>query len=205
MIALEERERPEEAESLFSPIVSTAIVVGSAFVFLALLLSVQGSRTVLLTPVDTQVQAVLIALGVFAGVWVAAVVREFWRDGTELDGPVPEGFAAAAKLVVVVAAGAWCGWMATGLAAEWRAFHGLNAPAVQEGFTVVGISRSRRGSRTIHLVGASGAPSIAIGCGVQDCSHLGVGDRLLVRVETGRGGARRAVFPAAVSARAGRG
>lgn len=191
----EERARAIEATLMFSRRTIRLVYVGANAVGVALILWSRLNRTALLTPVAPDFRAFMIGLGVFLGVLVATVEREAWLLGFGGRRAPSRGvFTAIAMAALVVASGFGGDFVARKLW-EWRAFHGLRQAGVDHVFTVV--SRyDGRGGDSLELQDPSAARRFSITCSYRTYLATRVGDRLILPVETGRGGARRVTLPA---------
>ena len=162
MPILGDRWRTEKA--VFSRPAALAIAGGGWMIFLLLRILQFTQRTVLLTPVDAQVRATLIAIGVFGGLWVAAAVRDLLGRRTRPSESAPRSLAwlrsrgsgLTAHLVLAVALGIWSGLMAADQATELRAFVGFRTFAVADGYVVADITPVYHSSDWLDLVGPSG-------------------------------------------------
>ena len=195
MIVLGDRERPNRAMWLFAPTLSTTIVGCGAAAAALLFLSYETRHTALVAPVNPQFRAIMASIGAFAGVWIAAIVRDIARGDNARTGRVANTFWAPVKLAGLVVLGGCCGAYAAELATEWRAFHGLRPDTRSEVFTVVDFRFGPKGPDWLELRASPSTASFRINCGLRHCRGIAVGDRLPLSIETGRGGVERAVLP----------
>jgi hypothetical protein len=106
----------------------------------------------------------------------------------------PTGLAALLSLAMLVALCGLGGSYVAGLMVEWQAFHGLKPAAADTAFNLVGHSSTRSGDR-LELQGAGGE-RVSLPCSDEMYRAVAIGERLLLTVETGRGGVRRVALPA---------
>lgn len=153
------------------------------------------SRTALLTPIGPNFRAVMIGFGVFLGILVAAVEREAWLLdlGCGRRQP-PKGFGAVIAMAVLIAASGFAGNFLAAQLWEAQAFHGVTPARADSVFTVIGRHNSRNGD-WLELAPAEGSPAFSIDCSSETYFALSDGDRLVLTVETGRGGVQRVTLP----------
>lgn len=191
----EEATRRTEAKLLFRR-GTIRVVHGAAIAAVFLLVFwAKMKNTALVTPVSPDFRALLIGVGVFLGVLLAVVEREGWQLGIGGGrfGP-PSGILVPFSMLVIVVASGFGGNFVAAAAWEWQAFHGLRGPVKERIFTVAARHSTRRGE-WLDLQTSPSAASISINCSFGVYEAVQPGDRLLLSVETGRGGVQRVALP----------
>lgn len=194
VVPSEAKSRGIEAALMFSRGTTWSVYIGANAVAVGLVLWSVLNRSALLTPVGPDFRASMIGLGVFLGILVAIVEREAWLLGFGGRRRPKGGFVVVAMAALVVASGFGGDFVAKKLW-EWHAFQGLRPATVDLSFTIVARS-SGRGGAALELQDSSTGQDVSIGCSDQMYRATQVGDRLVLPVETGRGGARRVKLPA---------
>ena len=190
----EEQSRALEATLMFGRGTIRFVYVGASATGVGLILWSLVNRSALLTPVGPGFRALMIGVGVFLGIIVAAVEREAWLLGFG-GRRAPKGvFVVVAMAALVVASGFGGDFVARKLW-EWRAFHGLHPGRVDRIFTVVARS-SGRGGDALDLQDLSTGRIVSISCSDQIYAATRIADRLILPVESGCGGVQRVTLPA---------
>lgn len=171
------------------------VYIGGNAVGVGLILWSMLNRSALLTPVNPNFRVFMIACGVFIGVLVAAVEREAWLLGFGGSRAPKGAFVAVAMLALVIASGFGGDFIARKMW-EFGAFNGLHPAGIDRGFTIVGRTSSRSGD-SLELRDSSTEQTFWITCSGNIYAATQAGDRLILPVETGRGGVQRVTLPAA--------
>ena len=139
--------RELEATLMFSRATIRIVYVGATAIGVGLIFWAMLSRTALLTPVDPNLRAGMIGLGVFLDVLVAVIEREAWLLGFG-GRRAPKGIfvAVAVAMAMLVGASGFGGDFLAKKLWEWQAFHGLNSTGVGRVFAIVARSSGRSGS-----------------------------------------------------------
>lgn len=182
-----------EATLMFSRTTIRTVYVGTSAIGVGLILWAMLSRSALLTPVDPDVRAIMIGLGVFLGVLVAVIEREAWLLGFGGRRAPKGAFVAVGMLALIGASGFGGNFLAAKLW-EWHSFHGLHPARVDRDFTIVSRSSGRSGSALALRDSVSGK-TFSISCSDAMVGASQDGDRLILPVETGRGGVQRVMLP----------
>lgn len=157
----------------------------------ALYLRSQLHRTALLAPIDPSLHAAFIGLGVFIGILIAAIEWDGWRLGIgRVRGGIPTGLGALVCMIVMIGLCGIAGSYVAGQLVEWEAFHGFPAVTSDATFLVTGRHSTRSGN-WLELQAEASGYHFSIGCGLADYPGLAPGDRILLPVQTGRGGVQR--------------
>ena len=190
----EEEARAIEPRLMFSRTTIRAVYIGVIAAGIGLVLWAAFSNSALLTPVDPNLRAGLIGLGVFLGVLVAVIEREAWLLG--FGGQrAPKGIFVGVAMLALIALGGFGGDFVASKIWEWRAFHGIHPIAADRAFTVLMRSNGRSGG-SLRLSDSATGQAFRIGCTGAMVAATRDGDRLLLTVETGRGGVERVSLPA---------
>ena len=191
----EERSREITSTLMFRRRTIRIVYIGANTIGLALLAWGVLNRSALLTPVAPNFRAGMIGLGVFLGVLVAMVEREAWLLGAGGRRAPPRGVMTGIAMLVLVVASGFAGDFVARKLWEWQAFHALHAAGVDRSFTIVSRHSGRSGESLELQDQAAGAP-FTIPCSYPMYLATQVGERVILPVETGRGGARRVTLPA---------
>ncbi|MDB5672967.1 MAG: hypothetical protein JWO25_3926 [Alphaproteobacteria bacterium] len=195
----QQRAREVDAQLLFTRRTIHIVYFAAILIGGALFLTHLTRRTALIAPIDANFHAFMIGLGVFVGILTAAVANDAWKIGIGVSErrPQPRGLYALFSLLALVAICGIGGDYVAALLVEWRAFHGIAPPAQDAMFTIVERHRSRTGA-WIELEAASGL-RFSAACGDAIYASVADGERVILPVETGRGGVQRVLLPARTS------
>lgn len=190
----EERSRALESTLMFKRRTIWIVYVGANAIAVGLLLWSMVNRSALLTPVDPTFRAAMIGLGVFLGILVAAVEREAWLLGFG-GRRTPRGAFVTVGMLVLIAGGGFAGDFVARKGWEWTAFHGLKIPGAERIFTITA-RHSGRSGEALELRDPLTGQDFSITCSYEMFLATNVGERLILPVESGRGGAQRVTLPA---------
>jgi hypothetical protein len=191
----EQRARGIEATLRFGRRTIWTVYAVAAVVGGGLFLRSRIHHAALMAPINPSFHALMIGIGVFVGVVLAAVEYDGWQLGIgRVRGGIPTGLGALICMLVMVALCAIGGSFVAGQIVEWRAFHGIDPPVAEEVFTVIGRDSSRSGD-WLDLQPALGGKSFSISCSDEMYAAVSPGDRLILPTQTGRGGVRRVSLP----------
>ena len=152
-------------------------------------------RSTLLEPIPPDLTVAAVGVGVFVGILLCAAMLSGWRQGMEVGGdPRKRWLRTAIMLVIALGGSPYLAAYCARRAVEFGAFHGLPVVTAPVQFTVLGPHRHRSrywlelrdrdGDRTVEL---------SVGRAMYAAAHPG--DRLMLPVQTGRGGRHRLVPP----------
>lgn len=178
---------------MFSPLTDWMVVITAGIIGTGLILFNQYRTVGLIDPVDPVLRSTAIGIGVFIGVLLAAVTTDAWKLGIDFR-PPPRGPMAIISLLVLVGACGFGGDMLAGVAVEWRAFRNITPQIHEEAFTVTDTTAGIRRSDLVELR-SDGGSIFDLNCFNDVIGALRVGDRLLLKVETGRQGVERTSLP----------
>lgn len=180
---------------LFSALAVRLVYCAIALVGIGVLYARITHRAELLRPIDPDLEAAAIGLGVFAGILLDAVILAGRAQGVALARPM-----AAWRLLLTLAAVPAIAAMGATYGArrivEQRAFDGLPVETVPQSFTITA-RHSGRSGHSLSVSGGAGERSIDLGVGSDVYYAAHVGDHVTLPVQTGRGGVQR-MFPRAL-------
>jgi len=184
------------AHPLFSrPAIFAAYgVVG--LIAIVLVVSAIGHSAVLIQPIDPSFHAVMIGVGVFVGVVLAAIVAVGRSLGIGIgnQSPFRQTMATISIPLMIVGLCGFAGSYSAERMVEWKAFHGMTPDTVDTEFTVVGKSHGRSGFG-LKLQPARSDYTFSLACSGSIYSAAAMSDRLILPVEIGRGGVGRTHLP----------
>jgi hypothetical protein len=140
----QEGSRALESTLMFRRRTIWVVYIGANAIAIGLLVWSMLNRSALLTAVDPTFHAVMIGLGVFLGILVAAVEREAWLLGFG-GSRTPKGVLVAVGVLALIVGGGFAGDFVARKSWEWYVFHGLRFSGADRAFTIVARHSGRSG------------------------------------------------------------
>jgi hypothetical protein len=168
-----------------------------AVIVITLLISIASHSAALIQPIAPGFHAMMIGLGVFVGVLLAAISVVGRTLGIGTGGRSPLMSAIFIPLLITGLCG-YSGSYAAERIIEWKAFHGMTPETVDTEFTVLARHHGKS-SYGLQLQPAGTDYKVSLGCSGSIYWAVATGDRLILPVEIGRGGVERTQLPASLS------